>query len=418
MSSRLLLRLTLLCLLAACPVGLVQAQALPGFSKTGPDAANYGEAENYPVSKAQGPRDQRNLVGNYSHMDEIRPSRKIAAPADASVLTRASQELELAYQYQGHTETLASYLQRTPVTGLLIMRDHEILFEHYQYARTDKDRLTSQTMAQGLVSLVVGLALHDGAIRSLDDTVATYVPELAGRETGKTPLRNLLQMTSGLDFHEVYNGHDDISRLSRALLQESKDGPVGAVRGFNGRVAAPGAVFNYSSLDTELLGLVVSRATGKSLSDLVQTRIWGPLGAEADASWITGASGQELAYCCFNATLRDWGRLGGMMAQDGAWNGQQIIPKEWLKAATASENPAQTAGTNGRRLGFGYQLWVMPGDRRQALLVGIYGQTMLIDPIRHVVLVQTAVLPRAADRGTRLELFALWQALVARMEAE
>ncbi len=418
MSCRLLFGLIVMCLLGISQVDSAQSQALPVFSKSGPDAVNYGEAENYPVKQSQGARDQRNLVGNYSHLDQIRPSRLIAAPHEASELTRGKEELELAYQYQGKTETLASYLERTPVTGLLIMQSNKILFEHYQYARTDKDRLTSQTMAQGLVGILFGLALHEGKIRSLDDTVATYVPELAGRETGKTPLRNLLQMTSGLSFHEIYNGHDDIAQLSREMMRDPKDGPVNAVKSFDGRAAAPGAVFNYSSLDSELLGLVVSRATGLPLADLVQTRLWEPLGAEADASWITGASGHELAYCCFNATLRDWGRLGGMLSQDGAWNGKQIVPTEWLKATATSENPAQVAGNNGRRLGYGYQFWLMPGDRRQILLVGIYGQTMLIDPIRHVVLVQTAVMPRAADKGIRQELFALWQALVARMDAE
>ena len=398
-------------------VGHAWSQALPSFSEGGPDAEKYGIKEGYPLSIAPGQRTQRNMVGDYSHFDLIRPSHKIAAPPEASALHRADQEIELAYEFQGHTETLAGYFDHTPATGLLILHDSKILFEHYHYARTEQDRFTSQSMAKTILGMLVGIALHDGEIRSLDEPVSAYVPDLAGLETGKTPLRALLQMSSGIDFHEVYNGRDDIMRLGRSLMQKTGEGPTGAVRAFNTRVAPPGALFNYSGLDSELLGLVVSRATGKSLAELVQTRIWGPMGAEFDASWTIDANGQEVAYCCFNAALRDWGRLGLLMARDGTWDGTPVVPKEWLLASTTLAAPGLSAGNNGRKLGYGYQVWLLPGEHRQFALLGIYGQNMLVDPDRDIVLVQTAVLPRATDPQSRQELFALWQALVARLSA-
>ena len=413
MSVRVLLSVTLLCL-----TGSAWADVQPVFSNTGPDAANYGAAEHYPISTTQGLNTQRNIVGNYSHFDQLRPSNTIVAAPKPSHLQRAEQELDLAYDFQGKTTTLSDYLEHTPATGLLIMQDRTILFEHYQYDRTDQDRFTSQSMAKTLVGLLVGMAIHEGRILSLDDTVSAYVPELIGREAGRASLRSLLQMSSGLDFHEVYNGHDDIMRLGRALMHPAGKSATDIVGEFNTRVAPPGARFNYSGLDTELLSLVLQRVTGKSLSELVKTRIWDPIGAESDASWIVDSHGQEVAYCCFNAVLRDWGRLGALLAQDGMWNGRQIIPKEWLIAATMQNAPSLAAGTNGHRLGYGYQLWVLPGDRRQFALIGIYGQTILIDPLRHVVLVQTAVLPRATDPTARQELLTLWQALVARMDAQ
>ena len=269
-----------------------------------------------------------------------------------------------------------------------------------------------------VTGLLIGMAVHDGRILSLDDNVSAYVPELADREAGHTTLRALLQMSSGLDFHEVYNGHDDIMRLGRALMRPDGGTATEVVQAFNTRVAPPGARFNYSGLDTELLGLVLTRVTGKSLSELVKTRIWDPIGAESDASWIIDSHGQEVAYCCFNAVLRDWGRLGALLAQDGMWDGKQVIPKEWLVASTSQPAPSQAAGVNGHKLGYGYQVWLLPSDRRQFALIGIYGQTILIDPVRHVVLVQTAVLPRATDPIARQELLTLWQALVARTDAQ
>ena len=408
----------LLSLAFACWAGQASAEALPVFSDTGPNAADYGQAEHYPINARAELNGQRNIVGNYSHFDELRPFHPVPAAATPSTLARAEQEIDLAYDFQGKTTTITEYLEHVPATGLLIMQDHTILFEHYQYARTDRDRFTSQSMAKTLVGLLTGIALHDGKILSLDDHVSAYLPELANREIGHTPLRALLQMSSGIDFHEVYNGHDDISRLSRALMQPNGGGALEAVQLFNSRVAPPGARFNYAGLNTEALGLVLQRVTGKSLAELVKTRIWDPIGAESDASWIVDAHGQEIAFCCFNAVLRDWGRLGAMLAQDGMWDGKQVIPKEWIVASTSQPAPGQTPGANGRRLGYGFQVWLLPGDRRQFALIGIYGQTILVDPLRHVVLVQTAVLPRATDPQARQELLALWQALVARMDAQ
>jgi len=413
MPVRWLLSVALLCL-----AGSAWADVQPVFSDTGPDAANYGAAEHYPTSTSQGLNTQRNIVGNYSHFDQLRPSHTITAAPAPSPLQRAEQEIDLAYDFQGKTTTLAEYLDHTPVTGLLILQDRTILFEHYQYARSDQDRFTSQSMAKTLVGLLIGMAVHDGRILSLDDNVSAYVPELADREAGHTTLRALLQMSSGLDFHEVYNGHDDIMRLGRALMRPDGGTATEVVQAFNTRVAPPGARFNYSGLDTELLGLVLTRVTGKSLSELVKTRIWDPIGAESDASWIIDSHGQEVAYCCFNAVLRDWGRLGALLAQDGMWDGKQVIPKEWLVASTSQPAPSQAAGVNGHKLGYGYQVWLLPSDRRQFALIGIYGQTILIDPVRHVVLVQTAVLPRATDPIARQELLTLWQALVARTDAQ
>jgi CubicO group peptidase (beta-lactamase class C family) len=413
MFARLALSLVLL-----FPAGSLWAEALPVFSDSGPNAADYGQAENYPVSIAKGLSAQQHIIGNYSHLDTLRPAHIITAAPAPSPLARAEQELDLAYDFQGKTSTISEYLDHVPATGLLVLQDRTIQFEHYQYARTEHDRFMSQSMAKTLVGLLVGFALHEGKILSLEDSVSAYVPELSGHELGRVSLRALLQMSSGIDFHEIYNGHDDIMRLSRALMKKDAGGAVAAVLEFNTRVAPPGSKFNYAGIDTEVLGIVLQRLYGSSLSALVKAKIWDPIGAESEASWIIDGHEQELAYCCFNAVLRDWGRLGALLAADGAWDGKQIIPKEWIIASTTQAAPGAAAGQNGHKLGYGYQIWLLPGDRRQFALVGIYGQTMLIDPVRHVVLVQTAVLPKATDPLARQELLALWQALVARMDAQ
>lgn len=406
-----LIALVLLALSAAWRPAM--AEAVPVFSDTGPDATAYGAAEGYPIGSRETIGSQRTLVGAYSHYDTLRPSAPIPAAPTPSVLHRAKTELELSYSFQGESQTLASYLDRNPATGLLILSDHTILYEHYRYARTDTDRFTSQSMAKTVVAMALGVAVGEGAVRSIDDTVADYVTELANAEVGRTPIRALLSMTSGISFHEVYDGKDDIMRLSRALTKPDSAGPLAAVMQFESRAAPPGTHFNYAGLDTELLGMVVSRATKMPLSAYVSTRIWQKIGAEAAASWALDAKGNEIAYCCFNATLRDWGRFGLLLAHDGMWDGRQIIPRQWMLDATTAPAAFLAPGVGGRRLGYGYQVWLMPGTRRQFSLRGIYGQVMLIDPATRTVLVHTAVRPKATNNVGEAELAALWNALVA-----
>ncbi len=410
-------RLAALALLAL-QAGIVppaRAAADPVFSDTGPDAQAYGAAQGYPTGRPAEMNAQPYMVGSYSHYDRVvRSVARVARAPAASPLRRAASEIELQYAYQGTPHTIAAYLDRNPVTGLLIARGDgnggaDILYEHYRYARTDSDRLLSQSMAKTLIGMMTGIAVSEGAIRSIDDTAETYVPELAGTEYGRTPIRALLHMSSGVAYHEVYDGHDDSAKLGRGLMAA---GPFAAVKQFNVRDAAPGTRFYYAGAETEVLSLVLAAAIHGSVPEYLQSRIWQPLGAEADAFWQTDPTGHPLGYCCFNATLRDWARIGLMLAQDGAWNGRQIVPKPWLQDATtvSPDSPYLAPRRATPFLGYGYQVWLFPGERRQFALLGIHGQSIFIDPASRLVMVQTAV--QVPPTGGRGEAFALWRALV------
>ena len=178
-------------LLVACSAAWGAAE--PVFSDTGPDAAAYGANEKFPIGKRSALPPKSELVGRFSHFDEIYPSHRVAKGEGASPLRRASKELEQPYAFQGRTYSLRDYLERDPATGLLIARGDEILFEHYRYARTDRHRLLSQSMAKTITGLLVGIAVSEGAIRSIDQPAADYVPSLTGTEYGRTPIRALLQ---------------------------------------------------------------------------------------------------------------------------------------------------------------------------------------------------------------------------------
>jgi CubicO group peptidase (beta-lactamase class C family) len=421
----------LLCALSACGLavsfspGAMAAEspakpAAPVFSDTGPNAGDYGAADGYPAGNGTVTGEMRYLVYTYSHFDQVVSARVVAhAPAPWS-FRRAPAEPEIAYSFQGTRYGIDDYLRRNPATGLLIAKDDTILFEHYQYARTDRDRFLSQSMAKTITSMLVGIAVAEGAIKSIDDEVAAYVPDLAGTEYGKTPLRALLHMASGVAFSEKYDGQDDIAKLGRDLFGKPGRNPIASVAQFNTRTAPPGTTWHYASVETEILGLVLRAATGKPVADYLGDKIWQRIGTEADASWAIDGTGQEVTFCCFNAVLRDYARLGRLLAHDGAWEGQQLIPRQWIIDATTlrADDAYLAPGTATRYFGYGFQVWLLPGPQRRFALLGIRGQMILVDPASKLVMVHTAVRPKPSDPGANAETVALWLAVMQQFGGE
>lgn len=370
-----------------------------------PDEWALGKAEGYPVCPP-GPRTEtRYLVGWVSRRDEVSASRRVARGQRVRSLARGA-EPAWRYTWQGEARGLDDYLHRHRTTGLLVLRGGTILAERYQYDRRASHRMTSMSMAKTVVGMLVGLALDEGAIGSLHDRACDYVPELAGSPYGETELRHLLSMSSGVRFAEVYNGADDVALLARLSLMGASEGGPATLAPFRERERAPGERFRYSSAETQVLGLVLRAATGSTLADYLSEKVWMPMGAEADASWLVDRGGFEAAFTGINATLRDYGRLGLLLADDGAIAGRQVVPEDWVRAATVPQ--AAPGGLSGL-FGYGYQAWVLHGARRQFAFRGVRGQVILVDPRARLVLVHTA----AGEIGTPIgELLALWRGVV------
>jgi CubicO group peptidase (beta-lactamase class C family) len=230
-------------------------------------------------------------------------------------------------------------------------------------------------------------------------------------EYGRTPIKALLQMSSGVAFSEDYSDTaSDISALSRLTIQQAPEGSLEAVKRFNTRVAQPGESFHYASAESLVLGLVLAGATARTVSDYAREKLWEPLGAEADASWGVDAMGQEVTYAFFNAVLRDWARLGLLLAHDGTWNGKRIVAREWLLASTSIAPEDDHLKLGGTWSGYGYQIWLVPGANRMFALRGLRGQFVLVDPETKLVLVQTAV-DYAGNPMADQELLALWESV-------
>jgi CubicO group peptidase (beta-lactamase class C family) len=393
----------------------VENGAGPVFSPSGPDAELYGTAEGFPIADRSlpiqpgNPYEPKYRVGAFSHFDEIYPTRGIKRAATPWLFKRSRADIR--YSYRGSRSSLLEYLSRNPVTGLLIAKDDQILFEHYQYGRTDRDRLISQSMAKSIVGMLIGIAISEGAIKSVDDTTDVYVPGFKGTEYGRTPLRDLLHMSSGVEFGEEEDHGRDLNRLWIDMvlgLGISTRGTVNSIAQFNRRIAPPGTRYYYASIEADVLGVVLHHAVKKSASDYLREKVWEPIGAEADATWLVDAEGFEVAHGFFNAVLRDYARLGRLLAHDGAWDGKQIIPAQWMIDATtvrvsdAYLVPGRAAPYSP---GYGYLVWLLPGTRRQFALIGALGQYIFVDPATKLVMVQTAV-------DSNDEVWRLWSRLV------
>jgi CubicO group peptidase (beta-lactamase class C family) len=270
-------------------------------------------------------------------------------------------------------------------------------------------------MAKSITAIAVGLALDEGKIKSLDDRADVYAPKLAGTLYGETTVRNLLRMASGAKFTEVYDGKDDLARFNIAA---TRGGIEAAAKVITEREVPQGTRFSYASAETDMLGAVLRGATGMSLSEYLTPRLWQPMGAENSALWRADRTGLERAAGSFSATLRDYGRLGVLLANDGMRpdDRKQIIPREFLLDATDAKRVA--AAFRPRMAtpyyGYGFKFWLFPGSSRRFALLGVFGQMIFVDPALKLVMVHTAANATAKSGQTSMarEADALWRGAV------
>ena len=291
------------------------------------------------------------------------------------------------------------WAQRTFTNAFLVLRDGEIVFEDYRNRMTPETRHIGFSMTKTITAMLVGQALERGELASLDDPVAKYVPELANGGYGKATIRNVLEMRSGADIDERYDFGDNPSLAGRihetAIVRNEARFADFAVD--VGSRAAPGSAFNYATLDTAVLGWVLEKATGQKLEDLMQSRLWQPMGAEFDGFFIADGpvgTGRALNGMGFNAALRDFARLGQMMLDGGEANGTRVLPEGWVAAMTTMKP------TGGPMPGYGLQTWQVDSEPGAYSAVGLAGQMIYVHPQSRTVIVKLSYHPPVPPPST------------------
>ena len=354
------------------------------------DEAKLGTSIGYPTCNAF-PYADSCKVGSFSNPSGFQHS--VVKPSKRMVPIEKSDKTPLSKLGGSFGIDIDKYLSKQRATGLMIIHDGKIIVEKYQYSRNSESPFRSFSMAKTITSLLVGIAIEKGHIESINDRAEKYLPEIQGTVYGEATIKNLLRMSVGTNFKEDYSfGKSDLKTFYENMY--FKNLKSNAIE-FNKRTFDQGKKFQYSTSDTVVLSRVLVSATKKTITELTQDWLWDPIGAENKAYWILLKSDNlEDGGGGFFATLKDYGKIGILLANDGFMNGVQIVPKQYLLDATDSN--LQPSGFKKNQAaynyyGYGYQVWLLPLKERSFALQGIYGQNIFVQPSSKVVMVQTSV---------------------------
>jgi CubicO group peptidase (beta-lactamase class C family) len=311
-------------------------------------------------------------VAGYRNIDRIFPTRAIIADGAALALPEALVDLgDVPVRTDASAMTVDEYFVRQNVAGLLVIKDGKIAYERYGLGNSRESRWISFSVTKSVVSMLLGAAIRDGYIDSVDEMVSDYLPRLKGSPYDQSTIRNILQMASGVEWNEDYA--DPASDVNSASWQTVA---LYDYLGGKQRESAPGKEFNYNTAETNLVGTLLRSAIGNNLSTYLVEKIWRPFGMEADAYWsLTEPGGGEFGGCCISATLRDYGRLGLFALAEGKLaDGTAVLPEGWMRESTT---PSEAYP------GYGYLWWLEEAGVYRAS--GIFGQGICVHPEQNVV---------------------------------
>ena len=305
-----------------------------------------------------------------------------------------------------------AYMKAQRTAGLVIVQDGKIRMEKYGLGFTGDGKWTSFSVAKSFTSTLVGAAIKDGYIKSIDDKVSTYIPDLKGSAYDDVTIRQLLTMTSGVKWNEDYaDPKSDVALFNQHKAKDGMDVTVSYMRTLP-REAPAGTKWVYKTGETNLIGVLVSSATKKNLSEYLSEKVWVPFGMEQDASWLLGSTGHEISGCCIQASTRDYARFGLFILGGAKVNGVSIVPDDWIAPATSKQADIGAPGK-----GYGYQWWTY--DDGSYAAQGIFGQGIFIDPKRRLIIASNSNWPKATDPNTvGKQREAFYNAVQAAVDAE
>jgi CubicO group peptidase (beta-lactamase class C family) len=286
-----------------------------------------------------------------------------------------------------------AYMKAQRTAGLVIVQDGKIRFEKYGLGFSGDGKWTSFSVAKSFTSTLVGAAIKDGYIKSIEDKVSAYIPDLKGSAYDDVTIRQLLTMTSGVKWNEDYaDPKSDVALFNQHKAEDGMDVTVSYMRKLP-REAPAGTKWVYKTGETNLIGVLVSSATKKKLADYLSEKVWAPFGMEQGASWLLGSTGHEISGCCIQASTRDYARFGMFMLGGAVAGGEAVLPDDWIVPATTKQADIGIAGK-----GYGFQWWTY--DDGSYAAQGIFGQGIFIDPKRRLVIASNSNWPKATDAET------------------
>ena len=335
------------------------------------------------------------IVHNFSNMKDIAPTKTIPASGTVNTLEKDLTPLPDTFTYKGETRNIRDFLTESATTALVVVKNNTLTFEDYYHGTNEFDQRISWSMAKSFLSALFGIAVEEGHIKDLNTPVTEYVPSLIGSGYDGVTIKNVLQMSSGVYFNEDYGDfNSDINRFGRLMaLGGSFDDFAASLT----REREQGTFMHYVSIDTHVIGMVLRAATGKSIEEYFQEKLWTKLNTERDAIFITDTTGEPMVLGGLNLITRDFARMGMLYRDGGKLNGVQIVPSQWIEDSITPDAPHLVPGkrdTSNTNFGYGYQWWLPENPDQEFLAIGIYGQYIYINRKHNVVIAKNS-----ADRN-------------------
>ena len=333
--------------------------------------------------------DEDKIIENFRSVAEFWPTRSLTQAKVPYVYTYGdSLNVPSSFAYNDQTLRTQQFLKDSWTTGLIVIQNDEIALEDYYLGNSAVTQNISWSMAKSFISALIGIAVDEGHIKSIEQPVDDYATSLVGSGYEGVSIKNVLQMSSGVAFNEDYGDfYSDINRWGRDFsLGNSQDAFAATLK----NDIEPGTVNHYVSINTHVLGMVLTQATGRSITDYMQEKLYKPMGMEHNGLWIIDGQGMEMALGGLNLTLRDFAKLGSLYLHDGTFNGQEIVPASWVADSRTMDQPHLLPGND---FGYGYQWWMVGGDSGEFMAMGVYGQYIYINPETNTVIVKNSANP-------------------------
>lgn len=357
--------------------------------------------------------DEDRIVNNFRTLNQYFPVTTLKASLSPYSYKKGnSLDLPSSFELNGNSVSTSYFLEGSKTTGLLVIQDDKIVLEEYYLGNKEATQNIAWSVSKSFLSTLFGIAIDEGYIKNVNETVEIYVPELKKSAYNGVKIKDVLQMSSGVKFNEDYASFfSDINRWGRAFaLGKSQDDFASTLK----RGWEPGTYHHYVSIDTHVLAMVLARATKRSVSEYMQEKLWNPLGMEFDGYWVADNEGVEIAMCGLNVCLRDFAKLGSLYLNKGKWNGKRIVSEKWIKDSTTPDAPHLMAGAgnsnSAHALGYGYQWWIPAGSEGEILAQGVYNQTIYVNPTSKTVIVKLSANDRFTDPNY---VPSQWQATIA-----